>query len=162
MIVVSDATAINHLGRAGLIFILPEMLGIVIVPSAVYAELQAGETPRAVREIVEAKPGWLQVRKATFVVDAELDQLDRGEREAILLAEELKADLLLMDERKGRRIATKRKITIIGTLGLLERAAGLGMVDFRNALNALKSSDFYVSRDLEADFLKRFPAGEKD
>lgn len=162
MIIVSDATAINHLGRAGLIFILPEMLGTVIVPSAVYAELQSDETPIAVRSIVDAKPEWLQVRKASLVVDAELDQLDRGEREAIILAEELKADLLLMDEKKGRRIAAERKIKIIGTLGLLERAALLGLVDFRDALNALKGTDFYISRDLEIDFLRHFPDGEKE
>lgn len=162
MIVVSDATAINHLGRAGLIFILPEMLGTVIVPSAVYAELQARETPPVVRAIVDALPDWLQVRNASLIVDAELDQLDRGEREAIILVEELKAELLLMDEKKGRRIATERKITVIGTLGLLERAALLGMVDFRNALNALRGTDFYFSRDLEADFLKRFPGGEDE
>lgn len=157
MIVVSDATAINHLGRAGLILILPEMLGTVIVPLAVFAELQADKTPPEVREIVDAKPAWLQVREASMIVDADLDELDSGEREAIVLAEELMADLLLMDEKKGRRIATERRIAIIGTLGLLERAALLGMVDFRNSLDALKRTEFYISRDLETDFLKRFP-----
>lgn len=116
MIVVSDATPINHLTRAGLVFILPELLSLVIIP-----------------------------------------QTDVGEREAIVLAEELGAEFLLMDEKKGRRIATDRKLTVIGTVGLIERAALRGLLDFRDALIALKATNFYIARTLENDFLNRFP-----
>jgi len=160
VIVVSDATAINHLAQAGLIHLLVKMLGSVVIPTAVFNELPADKTPAIVREIVGAKPDWLDVRQASFVVDAELDELDQGEREAIILTEELHADFLLMDEKKGRGIALQRGINLIGTLGLLERAAIVGHVDFRDALKSLKDTGFYVSRDLETNFLARFPTGE--
>ena len=91
-----------------------------------------------------------------------LDELDQGEREAIILTVELHADFLLMDEKKGRGIALQRGINLIGTLGLLEKAALGGLVDFRDALESLKATGFYLSRDLEMNFLTRFPEGEKD
>ena len=162
MIVVSDATAINHLAQAGLLHLLARMLGTVVVPVAVFNELQADQTPSIVREIVGSKPEWLHVMQASIVVDAELDELDQGEREAIILTEELHADFLLMDEKKGRGIALQRGINLIGTLGLLEKAALGGLVDFRDALESLKATGFYLSRDLEMNFLTRFPEGEKD
>lgn len=92
-----------------------------------------------------------------MIVDTDLDALDSGERGAIVLAEELHADFLLMDEKKGRRVALDRKLPVVGTVGLLERAALRGLIDFRKAFAALKETEFYVGRDLEADSLSRFP-----
>ncbi|HMD70720.1 MAG TPA: hypothetical protein VKF41_05220 [Bryobacteraceae bacterium] len=79
--------------------LLPRLYGTVIVPSAVWAELQAAATPPMVKTWLADAPGWLEVRSspASLTSDAAFDALDAGEREAIQLASELGADLLLMD-----------------------------------------------------------------
>ena len=155
MIVVSDATPINHLLRAGVIFILPEMLGSVVIPQAVYAELRTETAPEIVKVFIDARPNWLTVLTPEFVFDAELDRLDNGERETILLAEELGADLLLIDEIKGRRVAMKSNLPLIGTLGLLERASVRGLIEFEDAIAELKATGFYLSAELESRFIQR-------
>jgi predicted nucleic acid-binding protein len=155
MIVVSDTTPINHLLLAGKIFVLPELLGKVIIPSAVFQELQAKKTPEAVKEFIANLPEWLEVRQALIIFDTDLDELDTGEREAIVLAEELKADVLLIDERSGREAALKRNLPVVGTLGILERAAEKGLIDFAETLQKLKANGFFIASALEKDFLER-------
>lgn len=81
--------------------------------------------------------------------------MDAGEREAIVLAEELNADILLMDERSGREAALKRNLPVVGTLSILERAAEKGLLDFAEILQDLKSNGFFIAPALEKDFLER-------
>ena len=155
MIVVSDTSPVNYLLLIGKIELLPQLLGQVIIPTAVFAELQAEETPQIVREFLENLPEWLEVRQPQFLFDEDLDKLDIGEREAIVLAEELKADILLVDERKGREIALSRNLPVVGTLGILERAAEKGLLEFPETLQKLKTTGFFVAPALEKDFLER-------
>jgi hypothetical protein len=65
-------------------------------------------------------------------VDSALEHLDAGEREAISLASELQAILLLMDERDGVTIARHRGLKVVGTLAALDLAAAHGLVDLQN------------------------------
>lgn len=155
MIVVSDTTPINHLILAGQIFVLPQLLGKVIIPFAVLQELQNSKTPEVVRDFIKNSPEWLETRQAHVLFDAELDELDAGEREAIILAEQLKADLILIDERRGRQTALKRHLPVVGTLGILERASDKGLIDLSETLHQLKENGFFISTDLERDFLDR-------
>ena len=104
--------------------------------------------------------GWYEVRavqqtqEATFPVT-----LHRGEREAILLAEALRADVLLVDEQVGRTIALSRKLPLSGTLGVLERADRMGFVsDFPEILQRLKVSGFFIADSLEQQLLQRHDA----
>jgi predicted nucleic acid-binding protein len=127
----------------------------VIIPEAVFRELQAHNTPDEIKNFVLSKPRWLEVCQVAFVFDEDLDSLDLGEREAILLAEELGASLLLIDERMGREIALKRSLPVVGTLGILEQAEIRGLVDFEEMLIKLKATGFYVSKPLEDEFLRR-------
>jgi predicted nucleic acid-binding protein len=79
-----------------------------------------------------------------------------GEREAILLAEELAklaiaklgADLLLLDDLAGRREAQRRHFQVTGTLGLLRAAAEEGLLDFSEAVAHLRRTNFHISQDL--------------
>lgn len=155
MIVVSDTSPINYLLLVGKIFVLPELLGNVVVPSAVFRELQSVKTPSVVREFIQNRPEWLEVREASVLFDTDLDELDTGEREAIVLAEELKANVLLMDEQRGRQVALKRNLRVVGTLGILERAAEKGLLDFAETLRKLKEKGFFIAPVLERDFLER-------
>ena len=82
--------------------------------------------------------------------------LYRDEREAILLAVALRADVLLIDEQVGRTIALSRNLPVSGTLGVLERADAMGLVsDFPWALQRLKASGFFITEVLEQRLLER-------
>src|SRR6266571_3788208 len=74
-------------------------------------------------------PSWLEVTKPMLVPYRTLSHLDDGEAQAIALALEHRADLLLLDERDGTAAARARGLTVTGTLGVQDRAASLGMVD---------------------------------
>ncbi|MGH9323477.1 MAG: DUF3368 domain-containing protein [Vicinamibacteria bacterium] len=91
--------------------------------------------------------------------DLNLDYLGEGERDAILLAEELGADALLIDDRDGRREAQRRKLRMIGTLGVLAAAAEQGLLDLPDALERLKGTTFRASPSLYDALLKRFARG---
>ena len=87
--------------------------------------------------------------------------LHRGEREAILLAEALRADVLLIDEQVGRTIALSRNLPLSGTLGVLEQADRTGFVsDFPQVLQRLKASRFFITEALEQQLLGRHRARE--
>jgi predicted nucleic acid-binding protein len=88
--------------------------------------------------------------------------LHRGEREAILLAETLKPDVLLIDEQIGRSIALNRNLPLSGTLGVLERADAMGLVDdFPKTVRELKASGFFIAETLEKQLLQRHSIRQK-
>ena len=74
--------------------------------------------------------------------------LGAGELEALALAEELHADLVLIDEDKGRQIARSLGLRVTGTLGVLDIAAERRLIDLPIALTQLQATDFYVSQGL--------------
>lgn len=76
---------------------------------------------------------------------AELESLDRGEAEAVALALATKAELVLLDERKGRRAARELDLNIAGTIGVLDAAAACGLLSLSDALNALERTSFRIS-----------------
>ena len=85
--------------------------------------------------------------------------LHRGERQSILLAEILRADVLLIDEQIGRTIAQGRNLPLSGTLGVLERADRMRFVsDFPQILRRLKLSGFFITDALEQLLLERHRA----
>jgi predicted nucleic acid-binding protein len=71
-----------------------------------------------------------------------------GEREAILLAQELNADELIMDDLTGRREAERRRLRVTGTVGALRAAARLGVIDIKDALDRLRTTNFHLSQNL--------------
>ena len=79
------------------------------------SELQRERTPGIVRKWAEQLPYWIEVREiADRPSEHELVGLDRGEWEAIQLAKEIKANLLLIDERAGVRVARRQGFTVTG------------------------------------------------
>ena len=103
------------------------------------------------RRRVLSLAAWFEVRAVQQSDEAAFPvTLHRGEREAILLAEALRADVLLVDEQIGRTIALSRKLPLSGTLGVLERADRMGFVnDFPQILQRLKASGFFIADSLE-------------
>lgn len=125
MIVVSDTTILSNLFQVGRAELLPTLYGEVIIPEAVRDELARLDSSLPV-----ALP-WLRVQAVsdTGAVLNLLAELDRGEAEAIVLAQELRADWVLMDERPGRRVAAQRHLRVTGTLGVLLEAKRSGLLD---------------------------------
>jgi predicted nucleic acid-binding protein len=77
-----------------------------------------------------------------------MDRLDRGEQDAILLAEWVKAERLIIDDLEGRREAVHRGLPVIGTLGLLAEAARRNLLDLPQGLADLQTTSFHVSPEL--------------
>ena len=129
MIVVSNTSPIINLAAIGQIDLLRRLYSRVIIPQAVYDEIiSAGAGQPGVEEVRSAE--WIETRRATdrIVIAALQTELDDGEAEAIALAIELNADLLLLDERKARRIASQLGLRFIGILGALVEAKHQGII----------------------------------
>jgi predicted nucleic acid-binding protein len=157
MIVVADTGPLNYLVLIDEIELLSALFGRVLIPQAAFAELMHSRTPPKVRQWLDRAPAWLEVRSVAFMVSPSLMRLGPGEREAIQLALELGINTILIDESEGRRAAEELRLEVRGTLGILERAAKLGKVDFRKALGKLDQTSFRVSPEVRAAFLSRNP-----
>ncbi len=159
MIVVSDATPLNVLARIGLVDSLATLYGKVIIPPAVRDELTRASTPAVVRDWIESSPAWLEVR--TPKVQDEGGRAGKGERQAIALAQELKADRLLADDAKARRHAEQAGIKTIGTLGLLELFSARGFCKLDVVLAHLPE-DFRLAPALIEAALERHRASDEN
>jgi predicted nucleic acid-binding protein len=144
MIVVSDTSPINYLVLIEFQDLLPKLFGRILIPKAVERELRAHGTPEPVRQFVASAPDWLEVRSAPEV-PATLEHLDSGEREALALALAVGAELILLDERKGRQAAENHGLQAFGTLGVIGFAAERQLVALEDALALLQKTSFRVS-----------------
>jgi predicted nucleic acid-binding protein len=160
---VSNTTPLRYLIAIRQENLLRQLFEKVFVPTAVYEELTDPKTPEDVRRKVASLPAWLEVRAVRETGTAMFPvTLHRGEREAILLAEALRTDVLLIDEQIGRTIAQSRNIPLSGTLGVLERADSMGLVsDFPQLLKQLNASGFFIAEALELQLLRRHNARQK-
>lgn len=147
MIVVADATPLQYLVRMKVINVLLPLYHRVLVPQSVARELQQNNTPAAVRTWIAQPPAWCEIRPDP-AADPTLAFLDPGERAAIALFESLAADRLLMDERKGRTEAKRRRLPVTGTLGVLADAHVAGLLDFERAVFQLRQTNFYVADEV--------------
>ncbi len=150
MIAVSNTTPLRYLIAIEQDHLLGRLFETVFVPTAVFEELTEARTPEKVRHRILASPAWFEVRSIRETSATTLPvALHKGERESILLAEMIRADILLT-------IASSRNLPISGTLGVLERADTQGLVsDFSQTLKRLKASGFYITDVLEKQLLQR-------
>lgn len=152
-LVIADTSHINYLIQIGPIDLLPRLFERVALPKAVQAELSKPRAPLPVRSWIAAPPAWLEIYDTTGF--PQVSGLDDGETAAIALAESLHADLLLMDEREGSRVAHSRGLRVTGTLGLLDLAAERGLVDFAETIHGLESTNFHRPQTLLDDLLRK-------
>jgi predicted nucleic acid-binding protein len=145
MIVVADTSPINYLLLIDQIDLFPRLFQQVIIPDVVRDEMLDSSAPIVLQQWIANPPSWLVVQ-AVSMIDKTLDSLDPGEQAAITLAQTLPADLLIIDERLGRRTASDRGIPIIGTIGILDAAARQGFVELPDAISRLQQTNFRISR----------------
>jgi predicted nucleic acid-binding protein len=115
-VVVSNTSPIIYLSAIGDFNILAELFGTILIPQAVHNELAAGKDNSAeYREALAAS--WINVTRIRNQSARSylLTDLDVGEAEAIILAEELGSDLILLDDRLGRKVAELKGNIVIGT-----------------------------------------------
>ena len=155
MLVVSDASPVNVLIRIGQIDVLPALFKAVVIPTAVAQELTHPATPQMVRDWMARPPAWFSVREPSSPVNPTMLR-HRGERDAIRLAQEIHADALLLDEEKARAEALALGVAVIGTVGVLQRAADQGLIaDLKAVHDQLRQVKFHVSEKILQDSLAR-------
>ena len=154
MIVISDTTPILSLLKAGCLGLLEKLYGNVLIPQAVYREL--AENPAYLEEarIIKATE-FLSVAAVENIKSVEVLRsvtgLDAGESEALIMYDEKNADLLLMDEHKGRRVAKQLKVKYIGTAGILMLAydkGHIGQAEAQGCLDAMISSHIRLDKKI--------------
>jgi predicted nucleic acid-binding protein len=160
MAVVSETSPLCYLLLIDLIDLLAELYGKVIIPQAVLNELSVPQAPEAVQAWIAQPPVWLEVLSIENPPDVELIQLDLGEQEAIALAEQLGADLIIVDDRDARQMALERGLNVIGLLGVLGVAAQQNLINFSVAIGRLQQTTFRASPVLIESLLERFRARE--
>jgi predicted nucleic acid-binding protein len=148
MIVVADTTPLRYLVFIGQEGVLRRIFGRVFVPPEVLrVELQGVKTPEIVRRWAQSIPSWI-IEKAPSLIDPTLPaKLHKGEIEAISLAQELKAERILIDDWDARKVARDRGFLIAGTLAILEEGAVRDLLDIEQALGKLERTNYYASRE---------------
>lgn len=155
MIVVSDTTPLSELAKVGRIEILHDVFGQIIIPQEVYDEVTTGKHPAV--DVVRSVH-WLEIRTVSDLQKvfalATATKLGLGECAAMLLAEELCADQILIDDLEARQVAKSRRLPVIGTVGTLLLAKERGLVlSVKEILDELISQGKRVSQQLYQDVL---------
>ncbi len=152
MIVISNTSPIVNLAVAGHLHLLQKLYGQVVIPQAVYDELSGilKKYPHIRDSVMQAS--WIECHtvKNRDLVSAFAREVDRGEAEAIALANEMKADLLLLDEKRGRQVARRTGLKVVGVLGILIEAKKKGEIAaVKTVLDTMMSeAGFWVSKEL--------------
>lgn len=154
MIVVSDTTPILSLLKAGHMDLLRDLFGTVIVQEAVYSELTINPVFEDEKSEIANCP-YIVIEKVSNQESVQLLRniagLDAGESEALILYGEKNADLLFIDEHKGRGVAKKMSVQYVGTMGILMMAYDKDIItpsEVKRCLEILLDNDIRLSRNL--------------
>lgn len=146
VIVISDNSALSCLAEMGVVDLLGRLYGHVCVTESVRREACHMGAPEGLRRLFSNLPDWISVVEDTFPLLEETAALDAGEASSITLAwRHRDACLLILDEKRGRKVATGLGLKITGTAGLLTDAAAAGLIDFEDAFHRLARTGFRLS-----------------
>jgi len=151
-VIISDASPLIVLLKTNKLSILKELFQKIIIPEAVHKEITAKEHEKTIFNKIE----WIETRKIrnTDLTTLLEKLIDRGEAEAIVLAKELKATLLI-DDAKARKYAKLLNINIIGTLGLLKIAKNRGLIpSAKKTIDGMLAEGYYIEDKLIKTLLK--------
>lgn len=146
MIVISDTTPLRYLIFLGMQELLPRLFDRVHCPDAVIRECLHPKAPVILREWAARPPAWLVV-VAVPIIDGDLSRLDEGEAAAITLARQLSADVVLIDEQDGRRMAKSLGFTVAGTLNILAQGGIRGWINYPETTARLREETNFRATD---------------
>jgi uncharacterized protein len=153
MILVADCSALVALSVCNSLHLLEQLFASVAVPETVYWEATRPDKQQAqaLKQFLQGKVHQVDLRNYVF-----LDAFaDAGETEAMVLYKQLSADKLLIDDRRGRKVAKINQIDTIGSLGILLAAKAKGILpEVAPLLRQIEQSDIYLSPDLIATVLE--------
>jgi len=158
--VVSNSSSLIHLAKIGKLELLSEYFQTITIPEAVFRECVLDAKGREEVELIK-RADWLKVSQVNDKKLVKLLQysIDDGESEAIALALETGADLILLDDSDAREKARLYGLKMTGTIGILLRAKMEGKIgSLREYLKKLKGTGFWIGDDLETSVLME--AGE--
>ena len=147
MILVADASALIALATCDGLPWLDALFGEVLVPEAVFKEVAFADKPQAMRLNTYLQGKIRQVDMADFVyLDA---YADAGETQAMVLYKSAGADYLLIDDKKGRKVAQINRIKTIGSVGVLIQAKKAGLIKHvKPSIDLIIASQIYMSTEL--------------
>ncbi len=159
MIVVSDTTPIISLLKINQLELLQKLFQKVLIPEAVFCELTSNTRFQSEAEYIRTCDF---IERVTVEHDRSVELLrratglDAGESEAIVYTDESKAEVLLMDEAKGRQVAKQMGLRIMGTIGILLVAYKDGWLkkeEIMQCLNTLRNAGRHISETLYEQLL---------
>lgn len=152
---VSNTTPIISLLKLDRLELLQKIYTQIYIPTAVFDEIEAGKAKGYYKDLSEID--WINIIEIQDkqAVKYFLD-LDAGEAEAIVLATELNADLIILDEKLGRFHAKHADLKVTGTIGILIKAKTVGLIEkLEPLLNELIDKDVWISEKLKTEILKK-------
>ena len=158
MIVVANTTPLIGLATIQRFELLNQLFGEIHIAQAVYDEAVVRGREEGGAKIEVSTASWIKIVRVQdrLAVDVLLDELDLGEAETIVLAREVGADWVIMDEKKGRRKLAELKLNKIGTLGLLLKAKQVGFLStIRSDVEQLRKQGFSISQDVIDSVLRQ-------
>jgi predicted nucleic acid-binding protein len=146
-VVVSDTTPLHYLILVGREAILQSLYRNVIIPPAVLTELSHASAPVQISNWATNPPAWVTVATPSSI-PGKFDGLDFGERQALALAQEIHADLVLLDDKVARRVALRELMRVKGTLGIVAEAAKANLLDFVETVEQLQRTSMHLDEDV--------------
>lgn len=145
--IITDTGVLHYMVLIRATHLFPLLFDTILIPQKVYDELTHPRAPFLVREFMTDVPSWLEVQS---ISDANMhfdgfEGIHAGECEAIVLAKEKNISLVLMDDRRARKVAEQQGLTVFGTLGMIERGARRGAIDLDSSIDALQKTNFWIS-----------------
>jgi predicted nucleic acid-binding protein len=127
-----------------------------MAPRAVILELLHEDAPEVIKNWASNLPTWISVEETAEVISPGMEKLQAGERAAIFLAESIRADIVIIDEKAARLVASQRGFSVTGILGVLGEAATRELVDLTSAIDRLRRTSFRCSPALFKATLERY------
>ena len=153
--IIVNSTPIIILGNINKLSILKEIYKEIIIPKAVFDEISA-KNDKAKSSLLQNQD-WIKILEVKDKTNRKIYQskLHNGEVEVMMLAQEISADLLIIDDNTAKKTAKFLGLTVTGTLGVLLKAKSLKIIkEIKPILEEMLQKDFYISENLIKIVLK--------
>jgi predicted nucleic acid-binding protein len=155
VVVVSDTTPLHYLILVGQESALEKLYERVFVPAGVLAELGHASAPLQISNWAAKPPAWVIVA-TPGPIPGRYEGLGFGERQALALAAEIKANLVLLDDKVARRVAQRELMNVKGTLGIVADAARANLLDFVETVEALQRTSMHLDQGFVRQIVEEY------